>query len=158
MADAMETGAAIIEWKCQIHASRGTVWDALVNRTADWWPSDFHTSRETKAFRIEPFPGGRVYEDAGEGRGTLWFTVSMIEAPEVLRLSGVLFPGFGGPATSLVTIRLVGEGLHCRLELEDALFGAIGANAGEEVLSGWREIFEQHFKRYVEALGKDAAE
>jgi len=64
--------SAQIEIEIPIKASRSTLWSALVNDIGKWWPKSFHASRSTQEFKLEPMPGGRLYEDGGEGRGVLW--------------------------------------------------------------------------------------
>lgn len=125
-------------------------WDALTRRTSDWWRRDFYTSAETRGFVIEPVVGGRAYEQIGDAGGLLWFRVEGIEPPRRLRLAGTLWPAFGGPSQSLVEIALEARDGGSLLRLSDCLFGANVASARKSIEEGWRLLFAESFRAFVE--------
>ncbi|MGH8016226.1 MAG: hypothetical protein ACREBV_08550 [Candidatus Zixiibacteriota bacterium] len=73
-----------IELEIAIDRPISKVWKALVTETTKWWPKDFYTSKNTKAFVIEPKLGGRMYEKLTGGAGLVWMTVYGIEPPKYL--------------------------------------------------------------------------
>ena len=132
-----------------IDAPQKRVWDALVNDANCWWPKSFYTSEKTKRFTIEPRLGGRMFEDHGKGEGLVWYTVHGIESPNYLWLIGYMGPPFGGPLSSILRLTLTAAGANgTKLEITDSLFGQV---AGCDQESGWRAIFDEHFRAHVEA-------
>lgn len=145
-------GSVEVRLEFTIHGAQQRVWDALVNDTTHWWPKSFYTSEKTKRFTLEPRLGGRMFEDLGKGEGLVWFTVNGIETPNYLSLVGYMGPPFGGPATSILRIGLSAAGANeTKLEIVDSLFGQVD---GCDTESGWRPIFDEHFRAYVESLPK----
>jgi uncharacterized protein YndB with AHSA1/START domain len=137
-----------VEMEITINAPRERVWQAMVEESADWWLPDFYTIKNAR-FIIEAWPGGRAYEDDGNGNGALWFTVMSVNAPAAIDFSGYLYPAYGGPAVTLITIRLeeTEEGAT-RLKLTDGLLGRFNQ---EELEHGWPYLFEDGLKKYVES-------
>lgn len=134
-----------------LHGRQQRVWHALVNEAGKWWPTSFYTSDRTKAFVLEPRLGGRMFEDFGKGEGLVWFTVNGIDSPNYLSLVGYIAPPFGGPAASILRVELTAAGANeTKLEIVDSLFGNVDACDTE---SGWRAIFDEHFRAHVEGVG-----
>ncbi|HUR56106.1 MAG TPA: SRPBCC domain-containing protein [Opitutaceae bacterium] len=136
----------------EIHASQRRVWDALVNEATHWWPKTFYSSERTKKFVIEPRLGGRVGEDYGGGEGFNWYVVNGVESPNFLLLVGHMGPPFGGPFCSLLRLELAAAGdQQTKLTITDAVFGQVD---GCDNASGWRQIFDEGFRPYVESAPK----
>ena len=133
-----------------IQADIGTVWECLINETGIWWRKDFYTSKKTKNFIIEPRVGGRMYEDFGNDEGLLWANVIVLDSPYVLELKGHLSPQFGGPAVSFLKLSLKETGETTILTLSDNLFGYVSDNTKKELSAGWKLLYEDGFKSYVE--------
>jgi|GEM_PF-6958454 len=72
----------------------------------------------------------------------------------MLRMTGPLFPGFGGPGLSYLSLSLVGDGRECTLKVMDSVIAAADGFALDQTEEGWREIFERCLKPYVEELAK----
>ena len=144
-------GSMEVRIELMINAPQQRVWDALVNDAGKWWPASFHTSERTKRFVLEPRLGGRMFEDFGNGEGLIWFNVNGIESPNYLSLVGYMGPPFGGPAASILRLGLSAAGANeTKLEIIDSLFGQV---EGCETESGWRAIFDEHFRAHVESTG-----
>ncbi len=144
-------GIGSVEAKVEltIHAPQQRVWDALVHETTRWWPQSFWSSPKTRQFVIEPRLGGRVFEDYGNGEGFTWYQVIGLESPSTLHLIGHMGPPFGGPLATLLRLTLSAAGANAtKLEITDAAFGQV---ADCDTESGWREVFGDHFRLYVEA-------
>jgi uncharacterized protein YndB with AHSA1/START domain len=146
------TAAVATTVEVTIHAAQARVWAALVNETTHWWPTGFYSSARTKTFVIEPRLGGRVGEDCGNGEGFNWYTVNGVESPNYLQLVGYMAPPFGGPFCSLLRLELNATGAaETKLTITDAVFGQV---AGCDNASGWRQIFDDGFRAYVESAPK----
>jgi hypothetical protein len=145
-------GAVQADVVVTIHAAQARVWEALVQETTNWWPQSFWTSERTKRFVIEPKLGGRVFEDFGRGEGATWYTIVGIDSPHLLLLVGHLGPPFGGPLATLLRIALTTLAPNeTKLEISDSAFGQV---ADCDTESGWREVFDDNFRAYVETAKK----
>ena len=143
-----------IEQQFEIAAPVAKVWDALVRHTPKWWPRDFCTSPKTKAFIIEPKIGGRGYEDCGKGEGHQWYLVIGVESPSYLCMLGQLSPQYGGPATTMLTLRLSEKDKKSTtLSLSDCVFGKADDSLRQSIDGGWRVLFGG-FKKFCEG-GKE---
>lgn len=144
-------GAGAVEANVEVtvHAPQKRVWNALVNEATHWWPKTFYSSPKTKKFVIEPRLGGRVFEDYGGGEGFTWYTVNGVERPNSLQLVGHMGPPFGGPLCSVLRLALAPAGANeTTLQITDACFGRVDDC---DTQSGWREIFDDNFRTYVES-------
>lgn len=140
---------ARFELEIPIEAPPEQVWKALVEEASFWWREDFYATPAPHRFVIEPVLGGRVYEDAGEGNGVLWYTVQGIMQGQFINLSGFFFPPFGGPVTELLRLVLEPDGNGGTLfRVQDALVGA--ASAAADVQKGWTMLFAE-LKKHAEA-------
>jgi uncharacterized protein YndB with AHSA1/START domain len=142
--------AVDVELEIAIDASKADVWDALVNDISQWWPKQAFMTKATK-FTLEPRVGGRAFEDYGDGTGGIWWYVQAIEAGEYLVLTGQIWPGNGGPATSIARLSLVERGRETVLQIHDALFGRLSDERIESVRRGWEHLFGGAFRAFAEA-------
>ena len=97
---------------------------------------------------FEVKPGGRLYEDSGNGNGLVWYQVIALNAPNSITMSGFIAPPFGGPATSLLNVSFSPKDKSATvMEVTDSTFGCL-----EEAttLEGWRLLFEDGFKAWIE--------
>jgi uncharacterized protein YndB with AHSA1/START domain len=143
-------GSTQVELELTIEAPRERVWTALVQEMGAWWRKDFYCAGG-KRFVMEPFVGGRVYEDAGDGNGLHWYTVTVLSAPRLLALSGQLAPPWGGPAVSFVRIELEAAGERTRLRLSDSLFGVVDEGSHASISEGWRLLIGEGLKPHAES-------
>jgi uncharacterized protein YndB with AHSA1/START domain len=149
--DIMETRTAAleqVEMEVTIHGSTERVWEALVEETTCWWSKEFYSSQKTKGFHIEPKLGGKMYEDLGDGAGVIWYEVFAINPPHSLDLKGYLAVPYG-PAFSLLHLELKANGKETVLTLSDSTIG-VSTDGGKSKLNGWRQLFEDGLKTYVE--------
>ena len=133
-----------------IKASIHQVWECLTREVRIWWRKDFYTSARTKNFLIEPVVGGMMYEDYGNNEGLLWANVIVVDSPNVIEFKGHLSPQFGGPAISFLRLSLREEKASTVLTLTDTVLGAISENTKNELTSGWKLLYGDSFKKYVE--------
>ncbi len=142
--------SARVELSVLIAAPRERVWKGLIEEIGEWWPQDFFTTPSPR-FTLEPRIGGYMFEDTGDGTGAIWFQVTGIRPPESLNLQGHIAPPYGGPATSLLTFTLEDRGDETLFKLSDSLFGVLPDKDQDCMDQGWRQIFEQNFKSYMES-------
>lgn len=136
-----------IELEITIAAPIERVWQCLTAETSDWWPAGHFANGDSKNYTLEPWIGGRMYEESGDGNGVLWYTVIRIAAPQTIELAGQTSITWGGPSTSILTLNLKSEGEGTVLQLTDAAFGHVSEDDGTE--GGWRSLMEA-FKGYLE--------
>ena len=136
-----------IELEIEIAARPPEVWRALLNDTTFWWPRDFYTG-PAKGFHIEPYLGGKVYEDWGGGHGVVWYQVFAINPEVSLDLSGCLAVPYG-PAFSLLHIELAPRATSTVLKVSDSTFGDARADAAGKI-DGWQQVFGAGLKAYIE--------
>ena len=112
------------EFEIDIEASPSRVWRALTDQISSWWLPDFHVLGQDSIVTLEPIPGGRLFEQSGS-KGLLWYTVLAISVNESLSLAGYCTPDWGGPFTTLLTIKLVENGKGTCVIVSDALYGKV---------------------------------
>ncbi|HYJ04852.1 MAG TPA: hypothetical protein VEX43_06945 [Chthoniobacterales bacterium] len=133
----------------EIAKPHAAVWKAFTGEIHSWWPKDFYATESPKRIVFEVKPGGRLYEDAGDGNGLVWYHVIALDAPNAVSLSGFIAPPFGGPATSLLRVAFSPQGKSATtMEITDSTFGCLGDPGATE--EGWRMLFEGGFKTWVE--------
>jgi len=141
---------ARVEVATTVAAPPYQVWKALVDETDAWWPANFRTLPGTKRFVLEAQLGGRMYEDLGGGAGLVWYTVTGLVRGVELRLQGSISAEFGGPAVTLVVIRLDDTEGGTRVTLTDCLVGAIDAAKVKAIEDGWKVLIDGALKKHTE--------
>ena len=152
----MEKPARTIEIKMEIPiaANQELVWDCLAQDMSIWWRKDFYTSPNTEKMILEPWVGGRMYEDYGDNNGLLWANVIVMNKPHVMEFRGHMTPQFGGPATTFTKLSLKEDGDQTILTLENTVFGAISEGTEDSLSGGWKMLYEDAFKSYAETKAK----
>lgn len=133
----------------EIAKPHAAVWKAFTGDIHSWWPKDFFATAAPRRMVFEAKPGGRLYEDGGNGNGLVWYHVIALDAPNAISLSGFIAPPFGGPATSLLRVGFFAQGKSITvMEVTDSTFGCLGDPA--TTAEGWRMLFEGGFKAWIE--------
>jgi uncharacterized protein YndB with AHSA1/START domain len=133
----------------EIAKPHAAVWQAFTDEIHSWWPKDFFATETPQRMVFEVKPGGRLYEDAGDGNGLVWYHVIALDAPHSISLAGFVAPPFGGPATSLLRVMFSAQGKSATvMEVTDSTFGCLGDLA--TTAEGWRQLFENGFKTWIE--------
>lgn len=139
------------ELEVEMKATPAQAWKALTTDVNKWWRKDFYTSPRTKKFIFEPKLGGRMYEDYGKDEGLTWYTVIAIDAPNMVLLQGLLSADYGGPAMTMVKICLEETKKKTTvLQLSEHVFGAISPELKGQLEAGWKMLFAEAMKSYVE--------
>ena len=144
-----------IEQEVEIAAAPERVFDALTAQIGAWWSR--HFSPAPRAIALEPWPGGRLYEefgggagDAGVTGGALYATVTYLERGRRLALTGAL--GMPGPVLGVVTFDLeprAGGGATL-VRLSHHAIGAVDADTQDRYGAGWGALLRDRLKRFVE--------
>ncbi len=146
-----------VEVEIAIQAPRNSVWRAMVHDTTAWWPHDFMGQSGGTHVKLEPWPGGRIYEEGANGSGLLWAQVIALDPPNSMHWTAQISPPWGGPATSFVHFKLVDDDNDgCILKISDWIMGCEVHKMAQNLDSGWRHLFETGLKAYVETQSSPA--
>jgi DNA-binding transcriptional ArsR family regulator len=135
-----------IETELRFKAGAQRVWDVLVGRSQEWFPTSYGEER-VKQIVLEPRVGGLYYEDWGEGRGHLYGVVSAYDPPLALAYRGQLDMG-----TILDTeYELVEDGSETVLKVSKVAVGPITEEQAAGI-SRYGDIanFEEALRRVIE--------
>ena len=145
-----ETRAVEYSLSIEMNAPAERVWQSLVDEVDAWWLSDFRVVGPESVLTLEAKPGGRLYESAPDGTGLLWFTVQQVMPGKGLDLIGHLSPDYGGPAMTMLSIRLEEEDGVTTVSVRDAISGRVAQENVASLESGWRWLFTDGWKAHVE--------
>lgn len=135
----------------QINAPLAKVWDILLNRTSDWWPKDFLCHEGSKALKMEPFVGGRIYEETSDGKSLLWGTLVNIHPNKTLEFIGHSTPQFGGPSLNMGRYEISqADESTTTLQFTNAILGNCSDEGEQMVTEGWNYLLNA-FKSYAES-------
>lgn len=138
-----------VELEIKINAPQKRVWLAIINDTGKWWLQDFHAIANSEVI-LEPKVGGRLYEKSKDGSEGLWYMVTGFYPERSIEFTGHLRPEFGGPATTLLKLALTEKNGVTKLQISDSVFGDVDENMHKNIDGGWRQLFEDGLKAYVE--------
>ena len=138
------------EFEVDIDATPSRVWRALTDQLSSWWLPDFHVLGKDSIVTLEPVPGGRLFEQS-DSKGLLWYTVLAVSTNESLSLAGYCTPEWGGPCSTILTLKLIETEKGTRLAVSDALYGRVEEKQVESLRSGWQQMFDDGLRKFVEA-------
>ena len=139
---------AKIELDVALEVPPPRAWAALTRDASSWWPNDFCTSpQRVKAFHLEPRLGGRFYEDWGDGNGWVWWTIYLFDADHFTLTARGLE---GAASTTTVRFTLSQSPGGCVLKISERVWGDLPDNVVPSHVNGWRYLFQERFKPYVE--------
>lgn len=148
----MNPNSFTIHLRFDIDGSCARVWKALIHETDHWWSKDFYTQPDTQSFIIEEQLDGKMYEQGLDGNGLIWGTVIGLQKGKEISIRGNLSHRFGGPAISFLHLKLEeGEETTCALILDESYMGAVTDKLKEDITAGWKAIFGESLKKYVES-------
>ncbi len=85
-----------------------------------------------------------------ENGGSMWYNVLNINPKNSIQFVGNLAPEFGGPATTFLKLSLKEDGDNTILTVTDTLFGALQSGTDTQLEQGWKLLFEEGLKTYLE--------
>lgn len=144
-----EVSVASYEVSVSVQSSPARVWRGLMDQLNTCWLPDFHMLGTDSIVTLELKPGGRMYEESENG-GLLWYTVMAFEIEKPLDAVGFCTPQWGGPATSMLSFRLVADEDDTWLTMTDALSGYVSQKQVDLLYSGWTDLLATGLKPYVE--------
>ena len=99
-------------------------------------------------FKLEAWPGGRLYRDLGNSTGHLWGHVQVIKPPKLLEIWGPMMMSY--PSVNHLRYRLTAEGAATRLELTHRAMGFIEDHHRDGLPKGF-EHWAQRVKHLAES-------
>ncbi len=150
-AKVLETRAVTYELEITIAAPPARVWQALTEETNAWWLPDYHEMGEGSVVSFDATAGGQLIERKEGGPSFLWSTVLMCHPGESIHLVGYAASEWGGPATTMMKFALEETDGGTTLKVTDALFGHVLDSHVDSLQGGWRQLFTEGLKAYVES-------
>lgn len=142
------------ELEIEIAAPCERTWDALLQEINAWWPEDFRMLGEGAHVELDVSPGGRGLVETKQDGSTLhWYAVQcFLPAQFTMYLVGNIAPDFGGPTTSNMKLALEPTASGCVLKVSDAHYGRVNESAMHSLESGWKQVFGESLKGFVEQV------
>lgn len=109
-----------IHQEIEIAAPIEISWEAVLDQMG---PKSEMPDGKPFPFKLEAWPGGRLYRDLGNSTGHLWGHVQVIKPPKLLEIWGPMMMSY--PAVNHIQYRLTAEGAITRLELTHRAMGII---------------------------------
>ncbi len=133
----------------EINAPVSRVWEALLNEASLWWTEEFLGVPGSKCIKLEPWPGGRLYEESENG-SILWANILSIIPQKGIDFLGWMSPAYGGPCFTMICITLAETDRGTKFTLQVSLVGGISEGTEASLNEGWNMLFGTMFKSYVE--------
>jgi uncharacterized protein YndB with AHSA1/START domain len=121
----------------------------MTDEMSEWFPRHFFSSEQARRFVLEPKLGGRAYEDWGGDAGAIWATVVGWAPPTRMIWACEMYPGFGGPGRSYVTMTIIPVNNQTTVTLTDEGLCPEPDRTGQSLAAGWEEWLNC-LKSYVE--------
>ena len=139
---------AEIAFEVAIRATPHAVWQALTDDIGRWWPGPFYcgSGQGPRRFQLEARPGGRMWEDHGNGDGLLWGTIVNVKNAALLEIAGTGW----GPATWLGRFELTATATGTKLRFSESAFGRLDASTMQQKDKGWRFLFDGCLRAHLE--------
>ncbi|MGH2588402.1 MAG: metalloregulator ArsR/SmtB family transcription factor, partial [Dehalococcoidia bacterium] len=112
-----------VQMDLRVDAPPETVFRALVEDIDAWWGAPHLHAPSARGIRLELEPGGRLWEDWGDGQGAVWGRIHTWRRNERLELVGPF--GMVGPVQGLVRFHLDRDGSGTLLRFSHQAVGAI---------------------------------
>src|SRR3954451_249744 len=134
-----------IQQEIEIAAPIETAWEAMLDQMG---PNSVMPDGKPFPFKLEAWPGGRLYRDLGNSTGHLWGHVQVIKPPKLLEIWGPMMMSF--PAVNHLQYRLTAEGTTTRLQLTHRSMGILDDQHVEGMTKGY-EFWVKRMKELAEA-------
>lgn len=145
-----EARTLVYEFEVEIAATATRVWEALTRETNDWWLADFHMVGPDSVVSLDARAGGQLIERQAEGGSLLWYTVTLCDPGKSLYLVGHIAPDWGGPATTMLALKLVARNDMTVLQVQDAILGRVNEASAATLEAGWKQLFTEGLKAHLE--------
>ncbi|MEE4537735.1 MAG: hypothetical protein V2J51_04490 [Erythrobacter sp.] len=146
------TDAKIIKYQFEVPIQRSAsdIWPLMIDQIDDWWMDDFRALGEGSNLTLNAETGGQLIEIAADGSALEWYRVQMVVPGKALYLVGYMAPDWGGPTTSMLKLAIEEHRENCALVVSDALLGNVSEASASSAEGGWRTLFGDAFKAFVE--------
>lgn len=146
------TDAKIIKFQFEvpIERSAGEIWALMINEIDAWWMNDFRALGEGSKMTLRAETGGQLVESAPDGNSLEWYRVQMVSPGKSLYLVGYMAPDWGGPTTSMLKLAIEDRDGGGTLIVSDALMGNVSEASASSAERGWRTLFGDGLKPFVE--------
>ena len=146
------SGCCTYELEIAINAPREKVWSTLLEDTGSWWLPDFHVAGPESTITFDTAAGGRgLVEENPNGDSLLWFSVHLFQPSQFkIYLIGHEAPEWGGPTTVSLKLAVEETESGCVLKVTDARHGNVSESSVQSYANGWRQLFTDGLKAYVE--------
>jgi uncharacterized protein YndB with AHSA1/START domain len=136
-----------IRQEISIAAPIEIAWEAVLDQMG---PESQMPDGKPFPFKLEAWPGGRLWRDLGNNAGHLWGHVQVIKPPKLLEIWGPMMMSY--PAVNHLQYRLSAEGSGTLLQLTHRAMGILD----EAHRDGMKQGFEFWVKR-MKALAEERA-
>ena len=142
------TASSLVDVQVRISAPVDAAWAALTTGIDAWWPTEFYCGGRGDDRKVDPVmhleahPGGRMWEDWGDGNGLVWGTVVQCRQGRQLDFAGDLGPAFGGPSRMFGTFQVSDDGDATTVQFTSGGFGRISDNYSAELTKGWQFLLD----------------
>jgi uncharacterized protein YndB with AHSA1/START domain len=139
----------------ELPAAAEVVWETMTARMSDWWRrAAFFCRPDSLAMHIEPFAGGRIWEEYANGGSILWWTITEFDPAKLLSLEGHHRNEPNGPLTDRVHLEFTstGNGETCTLQLTHVLVGQFSDPLATRAVftEGWNTLFDQGLRSMLQ--------
>lgn len=136
----------------EIDCGPDRVWQAVFQDVDLWWLADFQMAGEDSTVSFDPRPGGRgLIEEAPDGTCLQWYAVQFyVPASKKVYLVGHIGPEWGGPCISHMQLCVTATESGSKLTIHDSLFGAVSDATANSLSDGWKTLFGDGLKKYLE--------
>src|ERR1051326_1122936 len=132
-----------------ITAPRATAWKALTQDITAWWGPPYAVEADRmKDIQLEVKPGGRFFEDHGDGGGHIWAFMTGVEPEGYIQFTGPMGMATCALARFSDTLEDTAGGAT-RVRLTHDAMGDIPDAAIEGYTGGWKDLHER-LQAYVE--------
>jgi hypothetical protein len=121
-----------IHQQVDISAPIEIAWQAVLDQMG---PKSEMPDGKPFPFKLEAWPGGRLYRDLGNSTGHLWGHVQVIKPPKLLEIWGPMMMSY--PAVNHIQYRLAAEGAGTRLHLTHRAIGVFDGQHREGLSKGF---------------------
>lgn len=143
MAEEGGAAAGILEIRREVTVAipRARAWKTFVGEIASWWPPAIKALPGSRLV-LEPWAGGRYYEDGGGGKELLWYHVLAVLPGSRILLGGDITAEFGGPARTHLALTFEDAGEGTLVRLHDRVFAGGDRGMRDAMDSGWGVVLD----------------
>ena len=141
-----------LELEHVIKAPREAVFDALIHDITVWWSAPF-LKGPAKRMILEPRIGGLLYEDWGGGDGLHLCTVTNLDTPNALTLSGAM--GMGDLVAGHIKFQLENHPEGTLVQLSHVAVGELPEGIEHNYREGWEALIGTNLRSHTETPTKE---